>query len=569
MFDRKGYCIRHPHVRLRKKKMLGGWQIIIANCPHCCAEEMSRLKMMEKSKRKEKKSKKKKKKEVAVPNLDDGEEEASQGRSQGGLETKLPESPQERMGADQSMPSTRQRSKSRDRTHRPYPQSNRSVPSTRQRSKSRDRKHQLYQNHSGKRDQDAPIFEFDIPLDERGEVVASSKSVAGKSVKTSKSQRSGRSKKSAKSTRTNKSGKSARTNKSAKTTRTNKSGKSLRTSRSKSKSRSDVTMRSKSRSRSDATMVSRGTTAGSSQRFVHKPNGQVLRVAKMPFTDRYNREGKYTGEIDDVGQPHGRGTLRYNNGTVFEGDWVKGCSDEMDQNMSRATSGGFRGDWKARTSRKERENEKEGFNSQSMHSGSAEMGRWPSMRSLRSEHGDAESRYSGNSAGGSHSQDRKSPLQQNQARLSPPQEHRHCPPPQQIHRKEEVVDMPWSDLNGFDGHYSGQVTDDIPDGHGVMRYSNGVMEEGMFCMGVFQPPSNAPPEYPPSANAEGGNMAVPSSSMSVWSLKSSPTMAFQQGGHNVLHGGPLGSGAAGSSVMGAPANVHLGDPGGLYHNLNR
>ena len=44
LFDRKGYCIRHPHIRLRKKKLLGGWQVLITHCPSCCVEEMNRLK---------------------------------------------------------------------------------------------------------------------------------------------------------------------------------------------------------------------------------------------------------------------------------------------------------------------------------------------------------------------------------------------------------------------------------------------------------------------------------------------------------------------------------------------
>ena len=39
LFDRRGYCVRHPQVRLRKKKILGGWQTVITNCPECCLEE--------------------------------------------------------------------------------------------------------------------------------------------------------------------------------------------------------------------------------------------------------------------------------------------------------------------------------------------------------------------------------------------------------------------------------------------------------------------------------------------------------------------------------------------------
>jgi len=39
-FDDRGRCIKHPHIRLRRKKMLGGWKIMMTNCPDCCIEQM-------------------------------------------------------------------------------------------------------------------------------------------------------------------------------------------------------------------------------------------------------------------------------------------------------------------------------------------------------------------------------------------------------------------------------------------------------------------------------------------------------------------------------------------------
>jgi hypothetical protein len=42
--DLKGMCIRHPTVRLRKKKLFGGWQVVLSNCPECCLDEMRRVK---------------------------------------------------------------------------------------------------------------------------------------------------------------------------------------------------------------------------------------------------------------------------------------------------------------------------------------------------------------------------------------------------------------------------------------------------------------------------------------------------------------------------------------------
>ena len=42
-FDDKGRCAKHPHIKLRKKKMLGGWKVLLVNCPDCCIEEMLRM----------------------------------------------------------------------------------------------------------------------------------------------------------------------------------------------------------------------------------------------------------------------------------------------------------------------------------------------------------------------------------------------------------------------------------------------------------------------------------------------------------------------------------------------
>jgi len=67
----------------------------------------------------------------------------------------------------------------------------------------------------------------------------------------------------------------------------------------------------------------------------------------------------------------------------------------------------------------------------------------------------------------------------------------------------------------------------------------------------------------------GGGGGVPSSSMSVWSLKSSPTMAIQASGHNVLTGQPQQqSQHHGSSGRGAPSSIHMSGPGRGY-NVDR
>jgi hypothetical protein len=58
--DSKGRCIRHPDIRLRKKKLLGGWKILIGHCPECCLDEMRRVRdEIEGGEKKKKKDKKK------------------------------------------------------------------------------------------------------------------------------------------------------------------------------------------------------------------------------------------------------------------------------------------------------------------------------------------------------------------------------------------------------------------------------------------------------------------------------------------------------------------------------
>ena len=42
-YDSKGRCVRHPAIRLRKKKIFGGWKILIGHCPECCLDEMRRV----------------------------------------------------------------------------------------------------------------------------------------------------------------------------------------------------------------------------------------------------------------------------------------------------------------------------------------------------------------------------------------------------------------------------------------------------------------------------------------------------------------------------------------------
>ena len=48
------------------------------------------------------------------------------------------------------------------------------------------------------------------------------------------------------------------------------------------------------------------------------------RVENMPYMDGNHDMGVYTGETNDLGQPHGKGQMRYDNGIFFEGKWTNG-----------------------------------------------------------------------------------------------------------------------------------------------------------------------------------------------------------------------------------------------------
>ena len=56
---------------------------------------------------------------------------------------------------------------------------------------------------------------------------------------------------------------------------------------------------------------------------------QHLRVENMPHAEYDGSKndgimGLYSGETNEYGRPHGRGQMRYDNGTVFEGKWING-----------------------------------------------------------------------------------------------------------------------------------------------------------------------------------------------------------------------------------------------------
>jgi len=53
-YDERGRCVRHPHVKLRKKKMFGKkWKVLMSACPDCCVDELKRIRLKDEHGRKE------------------------------------------------------------------------------------------------------------------------------------------------------------------------------------------------------------------------------------------------------------------------------------------------------------------------------------------------------------------------------------------------------------------------------------------------------------------------------------------------------------------------------------
>jgi hypothetical protein len=48
----------------------------------------------------------------------------------------------------------------------------------------------------------------------------------------------------------------------------------------------------------------------------------------MSYTDPHGDAGIYTGEVDEESRPHGKGTMKYDNGVFYEGNWVNGKKDD-------------------------------------------------------------------------------------------------------------------------------------------------------------------------------------------------------------------------------------------------
>lgn len=61
---------------------------------------------------------------------------------------------------------------------------------------------------------------------------------------------------------------------------------------------------------------------------------------EMPYTTPFGMSGWYTGEMAK-GRPHGVGTMKFQNGIVYEGSWKNGYTENYLRNKKRMTKGKF------------------------------------------------------------------------------------------------------------------------------------------------------------------------------------------------------------------------------------
>lgn len=96
--------------------------------------------------------------------------------------------------------------------------------------------------------------------------------------------------------------------------------------------------------RSGASVSSRNTPPQQQQQQHRSPQPQSSKsnnndgaVFNLEWTDLHGKNGYYTGEADESGEPHGLGSMRYVDGMLVEGEWYHG---ELERRMQNLNVGG-------------------------------------------------------------------------------------------------------------------------------------------------------------------------------------------------------------------------------------
>ncbi|KAL3766208.1 hypothetical protein ACHAW5_002554 [Stephanodiscus triporus] len=186
--------------------------------------------------------------------------------------------------------------------------------------------------------------------------------------------------------------------------------------------------------------------------------GAIARVTRMPYTDTNGERGWYTGQVDSsTGAPHGIGTMNYANGVViYESGWRNGVTvpgDAREEEPIMLVGG--------TTSRRQHHITPRTF----------QQGKPSNLSTLNEDGKSINYTYADSSALRHNSSGPRSPLPDL---------------PQQQQQPTVVCGMSWTDLNGDDGVYTGEVNHmKNPDGMGSMRYDYGMVVEGMWRDGEF------------------------------------------------------------------------------------
>lgn len=62
-------------------------------------------------------------------------------------------------------------------------------------------------------------------------------------------------------------------------------------------------------------------------------------VANLSYSDRLGGSGLYTGELDQWGRPHGQGTIQYDTGKSFKGNWMHGVPNAVEFQQQNSPHG--------------------------------------------------------------------------------------------------------------------------------------------------------------------------------------------------------------------------------------
>lgn len=179
---------------------------------------------------------------------------------------------------------------------------------------------------------------------------------------------------------------------------------------------------------------------------------QIRSVKQMPYTDQFGDFGMYSGAVNEDGRPHGKGSMKYENGVFYEGTWTDGCQDQQAASQYERIRGGFTS-W-------------QGKGKQGTKSGMTLP--WNARKN-----------------------DVRDP-----------------------NEKTNVRGMEWTDLNGDSGRYTGEVSDErLPHGHGIMKYDFGLIAEGEWVNGVLK--ENPHDRLLSAAASMGGGRSVGGGARSV------------------------------------------------------